>query len=120
MPITFTTPTPFGNGTRAVIRMKDNPDDSEIELHISIRSPAGTDIIYAERSGVVRNGRSSSFSRVTLTPGRRASEVLTENLAGVLTPTGYTTAKAALAVSRQNFELHLLALGVLDSTMVGT
>lgn len=122
MPINLTTPVALGNGTRLVVRSRPDEDAGvpTIEVTVSLRSAAGTDIVYAERTIVIRNGRSDQLQRVTLSGGFDVHQALTVVPGALLTPAGVTNAMVQWRISKPAFEAHLLSVGYLHSSLAGT
>ena len=122
MPINLTTPVALGNGTRLVVRARPDEDAPvpSIEVTVSLRSAQAADIVYSERTIVIRNGRSDQLQRVTLGQGFDVHQALTVVPGALNTPTGVTNAMVQWRISKAAFEAHLLAAGYLHSSLAGT
>ena len=127
MPITLTTPFAVPNGTRLVVS-DANPNDNkgEMRVFIQMKSPGATDHRYAEVVLTVRNGPCDRVTRGTMGADQGTEVALIYQPAALSLATGYTDAVntwragATVAARRAALETHLLAVGVIHSSLTGT
>jgi hypothetical protein len=112
--ITLTTPVPFGNGTRLVVKATPNEEDAVFFINLTLQSPAG--IVYSEQEGWIRDGLSDRWTRQALVAGDRPQRAIRHERSVLTTPTGFTDLFAAwrapgtLVGRRAALEQHLIAV----------
>lgn len=128
MPITLTAPFTWPNGTRLVIdKVSPNDEDAVLTVVIQLRTPPASNHVGTEKVLKVRNGACDRLSR-NASPGdlMRWDGWLIHEPGALTLASGYDNAMNAwrsganAQARRAALEAHLLAVGVIHSSLAGT